>query len=407
MTDAESKMFNSKSEFEDAPHVFPNVNLIHEWGKREKEFWNWIQNSGVRGNARTPINQTMESINQLVVACEQHCDANDSDAKKRARKEITTSLEAITKSGLRLTSSHPLSHFAKSIAEKDPTEASHTILALTNPNVVPIDHIGIKGHIAYSLFRNGVSGQVVANLDASIDADREKWNDLHNDAVERHTKVYSESTNLLDVLGKKSTEHSEKFHVIQKDAVDRLEAIEKTYDEKLALQAPTTYWEKKKANHNWWSKLFGCAFAIACGLAVLAVWAEFEFWIRPNMLESQVLSASVDLDSGDTVQGNKGPTFAETYLPFAVLLASASFLIWPLTLISRRLLSHIHLASDADERVTMSQTYLSLLRSEAGLPDDDRTLILNALFRPSATGIVKDDAAPPSLAILINKLLGK
>ena len=54
----------------------------------------------------------------------------------------------------------------------------------------------------------------------------------------------------------------------------------------------------------------------------------------------------------------------------------------------------LRLHTDAGERVVMAQTSLALVAESAGPKDVDRTLVLSSLFRPSSTGVVKDDAAP-------------
>ncbi|HBZ36947.1 MAG TPA: hypothetical protein DEO59_00225 [Balneola sp.] len=61
------------------------------------------------------------------------------------------------------------------------------------------------------------------------------------------------------------------------------------------------------------------------------------------------------------------------------------------------MLSNIHLRTDADERRVMILTYLSLLRRENAITEEDRKVILQTLFRPSATGIIKDDNLPTFL----------
>jgi hypothetical protein len=52
------------------------------------------------------------------------------------------------------------------------------------------------------------------------------------------------------------------------------------------------------------------------------------------------------------------------------------------------------------------QTYLALLREGGGLKDDDRELILKILFRPFSDGMVRDDAAPPSLWDVASRVAG-
>ncbi len=59
---------------------------------------------------------------------------------------------------------------------------------------------------------------------------------------------------------------------------------------------------------------------------------------------------------------------------------------------------HLHLLTDAGERVVMVQTYLSLTEGDHLASKEDRQLILQVLFRPAADGIVKDEGMPFSLA---------
>jgi len=43
----------------------------------------------------------------------------------------------------------------------------------------------------------------------------------------------------------------------------------------------------------------------------------------------------------------------------------------------------------------MIQAYLALLRSDQGPEREQRELILQTVFRPAQSGVVKDDIAPP------------
>ena len=53
----------------------------------------------------------------------------------------------------------------------------------------------------------------------------------------------------------------------------------------------------------------------------------------------------------------------------------------------------------------MTETYLSLLRDGSGIATDDRTIILQNLFRPATTGIVHDETMPPNMVELLNQLV--
>lgn len=61
-------------------------------------------------------------------------------------------------------------------------------------------------------------------------------------------------------------------------------------------------------------------------------------------------------------------------------------------------LSQPHPPPEVAERGVMAQTYLSLLDGKHVPEGEDRKLILQALFRPTSDGIVKDEGVPFSLA---------
>lgn len=79
------------------------------------------------------------------------------------------------------------------------------------------------------------------------------------------------------------------------------------------------------------------------------------------------------------------------------------FAVWAVRLLVRMYLSHHHLANDANERVVMVQTYLSLTEGDKLTSDEHRKLILQALFRPATDGIVKDEGIPASVFELLTR----
>jgi len=88
-------------------------------------------------------------------------------------------------------------------------------------------------------------------------------------------------------------------------------------------------------------------------------------------------------------------------------LASCAFVvIWIARILVKITLSHLHLKEDASERVTMAETYLSLLRHEGGPEKGDLELILTTLFKPNSDGLVKDDGMPPTVMEWITRNRG-
>lgn len=100
----------------------------------------------------------------------------------------------------------------------------------------------------------------------------------------------------------------------------------------------------------------------------------------------------------------------------ALMLIPILAIAWVLRLISRFTLNNMMLADDAHQRSVMVNTFLKLVSTEVGGDqmeptdemryavdaDKDRTIILNAIFRP-LPGTVQEDIQPPSLLDLLNK----
>jgi hypothetical protein len=77
---------------------------------------------------------------------------------------------------------------------------------------------------------------------------------------------------------------------------------------------------------------------------------------------------------------------------------------WVLRLIHRVATTNLALMSEASERMAMVQTFLALIRDNVAT-EEDRILILQALFRPSSAS--GDEGAPPHWFDLLVQRLDK
>lgn len=156
---------------------------------------------------------------------------------------------------------------------------------------------------------------------------------------------------------------------------DSMSAIEKTYNEALALRAPAEYWRMKGDGHRLWG------------------------WVTGSLTFAGIAAAGLYLgvQIHDVLSGTPKGTAPESWR-VATLALVGVFSVWGLRLLVRMFLSHLHLLTDARERVVMVKTYLSLLEGNQLSSKEDRQLVLQALFRPASDGIVKDEALPFSLA---------
>lgn len=171
--------------------------------------------------------------------------------------------------------------------------------------------------------------------------------------------------------------------VLEGGKADR-ERLEEHYDKHLALFKPVRYWQKKATSHKVLSWCFGVASLAAAGVA---------FW-RLGVLVADTLRPPV----------GAAPDWRPEHWRVAVTISAGVFSVWLVRILVRLFMSNVHLLADARERCTMAQTYLALLRRNGGLTDDDRKLVLGALFRPSVTGVVKDDGIPLSALEMFSKI---
>ena len=208
-------------------------------------------------------------------------------------------------------------------------------------------------------------GETAANIAALFEQQRREYGEAHASRNVQFKELIQKIAGELDTLRGQSA--------------DELNAISETYDKKLALQSAVTYLDGKASSHRKAAIIIGLASLIAGGgFAVLA------FWLSTTLL------------AGDKPAWNR----------VAVAALAATLCFWFLRILVRMFLSNMHLATDTLSRSTLMQTYLALLREGGGLKDDDRELILKILFRPFSDGMVRDDAAPPSLWDIASRVVG-
>lgn len=165
-----------------------------------------------------------------------------------------------------------------------------------------------------------------------------------------------------------------------KKNTEDLDELKKTYNQYMALKAPVDYWQAKRKKHHdnasmfkWWSIGVGILGSSAFSFSVLHVFSDNQI----------------------------------SYWKISIFVLLGTLFFWSLRVLMKLMLSNIHLESDAHEREVMCQTYLSLLREQTGLNDNDKKLILSTLFRPSSSGIVGDDGIPPGIYDVITKIASR
>lgn len=227
-----------------------------------------------------------------------------------------------------------------------------------------------------------------------IDVDAKRLRELI-DQIARAAAISAEEINLAaHALGAGHEADYTKTQTARREIFDELvadlEAVTTAYEVRMQLQGPVRYWQKKGQRHRAAKWIAGSILVI---YTIIAVWALNSAFDHASMLLPTTMGEHVPIAALF-----KAGTFA---------LLTTSIAFWIGRVLLRIFLSNQHLATDADERMTMVMTFLALVRKRA-VKDEDRSLILTPLFRAGADGIVKEDSAPDTalasfLAAIVKK----
>jgi len=179
----------------------------------------------------------------------------------------------------------------------------------------------------------------------------------------------------------------EEFSEMRLQSERDLKNLKDTYETHMQLHGPLTYWRGKRKEHRdqikslrRWAIITG---VLGCAALFVAAWL-----VLP--------------------ENHPAATIPWRQIGFFVL--TSTFVLWLVKLLVKLLLSHIHLYADAKEREVMISTFMALIRrpeSAQNLKREDIAIVLAPIFKPSTTGVIKDDGGPTSLGDFIGRLSGK
>lgn len=161
-------------------------------------------------------------------------------------------------------------------------------------------------------------------------------------------------------------------------------AIKQQVADSIRLDASHSLWRKRSGAHLWWS--FG-AFAVMLIGITAVIWVVLEYAldaIKPTFFE-------IITKSGYATQ--------KLILISLCVIGAA----WALRFVARVIVENMSLRADAQHRQSMLETYLAL-RGEVGLKDEERAIILTALFRP-LPGQAADENPPTPAGEVLQKFI--
>lgn len=220
-------------------------------------------------------------------------------------------------------------------------------------------------------YEDGINSNIDAEK-ASLESLKDEWDGNLSEIKSDFQSTNKEVVSIKSEIEQYFIDKKEEFDTFKKERVSEFDTIIKTYDHKLALQAPVNYWNNKSKSNYGVAGILGVVFFIAIWIII----ANFE------PLAKDVSQGIVD----------------KNYYPLIQFSSIAIIAIWLLRIIVKIFYSKLHLAEEAREKEMFIKTYLSMLRETDALKDDsDRHLILQSIFSPSKNGIIKDDGLPVNI----------
>lgn len=370
--------------------VFKSPGELQSWNKAEEEKWRWIyDHAGARA-------QTERLWQQYSIF---HTEVNQRAQQWRSQihnaPEISRTLQSIRKlfsdfylERKILNSQSAPANFVFDIKNKrgPSTAAGACISILSSPiplhGEVPAEFW--HGLIEGFLFAREVDWTASAHSRA-LDQLKAQYQEELGTQRKRATEIEDRNRTLNEAfaatltekgnnLEKLHGEQNEQFKALTEKHVGNLKGIEDAYDQKLALQKPVEYWDSRQKYHQKRSFRFGIT-GLAVGLVAVGGLGCLVYWVFSRL----------------------APTDNPRHWQVGILVVAAFFAVWIVRIFVRLFFSHLHLATDAAERRTMILTYLAMAREGAEVKPEDKKLILQHIFRSASDGLVKDDAAPPSL----------
>ncbi|MCP5059479.1 MAG: hypothetical protein GY937_22470 [bacterium] len=360
---------------------FPSAESLRKWVDELWEAWSWVQpvagSDGNLGPLRDPFNRLLTAKGILDAHAEEEIQPAELG---QVRDHLNHALQD-TKRRLLLEDTY--GQAVLSVRGEDTTDhqAAWLLFFLIHSSQTPAPNQANQ-LVAYSMFNalrfapteNEGIAAVVALRNALAD-----WNRERTEGHESLKELRGEFRGLVSAFEESNTAQAREHVEMRKFAEARLEEMEDQFKRRMSLEGPISYWDEKAKTHRkrtWW-------FVICTATAsVLAA--------------SMVFFAAKWLFIGDAPKAVR-PSGDVHQWGLLMFLASIALSVWIVRVFHRMLMSNVHLRSDAEERVTMITTYLALAEDE-GLGVRDRLdFMLASIFRPTTTGVVKEEGPAGSV----------
>lgn len=367
---------------------------FEKWIAEETVQWKWLKQARLTDASIPNVFVAFQSVwSALSAAIASVPDRKDENKFKDFQTKIANQLQAAYgPTGSVIHSNSARAKFIFNLKDRDPSLAAHVATWLSSA-VSPNHNTpkAIEGAFEAMQFKKGLSNdsalavlktveemkvdfsKSVAEYESELGSLRVGYQDLETTAQKLSLKQTSDFDHLLEDL---KTEKANLFALYS----DELKALKTKYEDFMALKAPVQYWHDRR-NWNY------CVSAISALLFLLLIKIGFH---------------NAD---GVVVRLHKDGLIQWGGVAYTVFVLTIFF--WLSRLFVRVFLSNLHLATDASERAVLIQTFLSMIGEKDAVDQTTRSNMLASVFRPSTSGLIKDDALPHVLYEWITRVGNK
>jgi len=212
------------------------------------------------------------------------------------------------------------------------------------------------------------------------------------EVISKTRQKFEEYVKAMDALkDEKNSAFNEWFGITKRDFLNfnnasnrQVKELENLYIEKLKLEAPAQYWNKRAIRLRGEGKrwLIGMIICLSISAGILVC----------------ILSMIAD--------GTLQKIFSETSAAIkwsVAFITLISFLAYGIRTFAKLTFSSYHLVRDAEEREQLTYVYLAL-KKEKDIDQTERHLIMQSLFSRADSGLLKDDSGPTMPGQIIDQV---
>jgi hypothetical protein len=360
-------------------HLINNFNELREYVLEQNNFWANHNYSHI-ANQNTMYSQITSIVHPL----------NDQTFDKNIERIIGQVQNELSNASL-LSSRSPAIIFIDKYSNNNKNIFLGFLIYILNINLEDSNHFIFLGRLLGFIYQDmklidDFSSVFIPNrFDEILDKYEKEINEksLENTNINIEQKIAVDK--LISENNKWQNEKGETIRLFFEEKREKINQLEKLYEEKLRIEGPASFWEKYRIKYKK-SSIFFTSLSTLIGATLISI-IIFLIQKMPN----QIFNGS---------QLN-----IENTLKWTILLALLfSIGIYVLRTFIKIAFSSMHLSRDADERFQLTHIYLSFLKEKA-IDEKQREIILQALFSRADTGLLKGDSSPTMPDSIISQIL--